>query len=120
VLMTNGVDVTGVAHAGRTIPASIRRALIERDPHCVVPGCDVRDGLEIDHVLPVVEHGPTKLDNLARLCHWHHYLKTHQGHLLEHQGDHWSWSPPREPGSRRDSDAPPGSKSETQPRLAIE
>src|ERR1019366_10764903 len=40
VLITDGVDVTSVAHAGRTIPAGIRTALIERDPTCVVPGCD--------------------------------------------------------------------------------
>ena len=52
VLVTNGTDVTTVAHAGRTIPASLKRALIERDPVCVVPGCDLRDGLEIDHVEP--------------------------------------------------------------------
>jgi hypothetical protein len=121
VLVTNGVDVTGVAHAGRTIPASIRRAIIERDTHCVVPGCDVSNGLEIDHVIPVIEHGPTKLDNLARLCHWHHYLKTHQGHLLSRQGDHWSWQPPTKlPAADVASDAPGRSMSEDQPRLAIE
>jgi hypothetical protein len=121
VLVTDGVDVTGVAHAWRTIPASIRRAIIERDTHCVVPGCDVSDGLEIDHVIPIVERGPTKLDNLARLCHWHHYLKTHQGHLLSRNGDDWSWQPPTKlPAPDVESDAPEGSMSEHQPRLAIE
>jgi 5-methylcytosine-specific restriction endonuclease McrA len=121
VLVTNGVDVTTVAHAGRTIPASIRRAIIERDPQCVVPGCDVSEGLEIDHVIPVNERGPTKLDNLARLCHWHHYLKTHQGHLLEYQGDHWTWGPPPQaPASTRDSGITAVPSSETQRRLAIE
>jgi hypothetical protein len=120
VLVTNGIDVTGVAHAGRTIPASIRRALVERDPHCVVPGCDVRDRLEIDHVVPVNERGPTRLDNLARLCHWHHYLKTHQGHLLVHQGDHWSWEPPQMPAPDIEPDGPEASTSESQARLAIE
>ena len=40
VLVTDGVDVTAVAHAGRTIPIALRRALVERDPECVVPGCD--------------------------------------------------------------------------------
>ena len=52
VLVTDGVDVTTVAHAGRTIPIALRRALVERDPECVVPGCTVSDGLEIDHVVP--------------------------------------------------------------------
>ena len=121
VLVTNGVDVTAVAHAGRTIPASIRRAIIERDPHCVVPGCDIREGLEIDHVIPVNERGPTKLDNLARLCHWHHYLKTHQGHLLVRQDDHWTWGPPPQaPASGSDVGVPDVPMSDSQPRLAIE
>jgi len=121
VLVTNGVDVTAVAHAGRTIPASIRRAIIERDPHCVVPGCDIREGLEIDHVIPVNERGPTKLDNLARLCHWHHYLKTHQGHLLVRQDDRWTWGPPPQaPASGSDVGVPDVPMSDSQPRLAIE
>jgi len=94
VLLTDGVDVTAVAHAGRTIPASVRRALIERDPVCVVPGCEVRDGLEIDHVVPFGEGGGTTLANLVRLCHWHHYLKTHQRHRLERRGRQWAWIPP--------------------------
>jgi hypothetical protein len=68
VLVTDGVDVTAVAHAGRTIPTPIRRALLERDPVCVVPGCGARDGLEIDHVAPFAQSGPTSLANLARLC----------------------------------------------------
>jgi 5-methylcytosine-specific restriction endonuclease McrA len=94
VLVTDGVDVTKVVHTGRTIPAALRTALTERDPLCVVPGCEVRDRLEIDHVVPVAEGGPTCLDNLARLCHWHHYLKTHQRHRLERDGGAWAWHPP--------------------------
>lgn len=103
VLVTDGVDVTAVAHAGRTIPASIRRALLERDPVCVVPGCEVRDGLEIDHVIPFGEGGKTSLANLARLCRWHHYLKTHQRHRLERRGRQWVWVVPsadRQPALR--------------------
>lgn len=97
VLVTDGIDVTAVAHAGRTIPASLRRALIERDPVCVVPGCEVRDRLEIDHVDPVGSGGPTSLANLVRLCKWHHYLKTHQRHRLERDGRAWRWVLPDEP-----------------------
>jgi hypothetical protein len=97
VLVTDGIDVTTVAHAGRTIPASLRRALVERDPVCVVPGCEVRDHLEIDHVHPVGLGGPTSMANLARLCHWHHYLKTHQRHRLEPAKRGWRWLPPSEP-----------------------
>ena len=96
-----------MAHAGRTIPASLRRALIERDPACVVPGCDLRDGLEIDHVEPFALGGATSLANLVRLCHWHHYLKTHHGHRLVRVADGWRWEAPADaargarPGSVR-------------------
>jgi Domain of unknown function (DUF222) len=94
VLVTDGVDVTAVAHAGRTIPAPLKRALIERDPVCVVAGCGTGEGLEIDHVEPFGQGGETSLDNLARLCHWHHYLKTHHGHRLERVEGGWRWIPP--------------------------
>jgi len=103
VLVTDGVDVTSVAHAGRTIPASLRRALTERDPECVVPGCTATERLEIDHTVPFVEGGPASLDNLARLCHWHHYLKTFHGHRLERDGPAddrgrtWRWVAPDDP-----------------------
>jgi hypothetical protein len=94
ILVTKGVDMTAVAHVGRTIPASVRRALNERDPVRVVPGCGVVDGLEIDHVEPFGQCGETVLANLVRLCHWHHYLKTHQRHRLEPSDEGWRWLSP--------------------------
>ncbi|MBI4727889.1 MAG: DUF222 domain-containing protein [Acidobacteria bacterium] len=45
-LASRGTDVRTVAHLGRGIPATLRTALETRDPTCVVPGCDVRSGLE--------------------------------------------------------------------------
>lgn len=100
VLVTDGVDVTAVAHRGRTIPVALRRALVERDPTCVVPGCEVAEHLEVDHLLPFAEGGPTELANLARLCHWHHYLKTHQGYRLERDDGRWRWLGSSPPGRR--------------------
>jgi hypothetical protein len=96
VLVTKGVDVVAVAHGGRTIPAPVRSALEVRDPKCVIPGCDLRDRLEIDHVVPFVEGGPTSLENLARLCHPHHALKTHQGWTLGGRPGAWTWDPTEE------------------------
>ena len=72
VVLTEGADIKAVAHVGRTIPARLRTALEARDPTCVVPGCDVREGLEIDHRIPISEGGPTTLENTNRLCSWHH------------------------------------------------
>jgi hypothetical protein len=93
-IVTDGTDVTTVAHLGRTIPAKLRTALVERDPECVVPGCGTRHGLEIDHLVPFAEGGPTAIDNLARLCHWHHYMKTHHGYLVDGGPGTWAWVAP--------------------------
>jgi len=79
-------DIRAVSHFGRTINRHLRTALAHRDRCCVVPGCGVPFGLEIDHVVPFAEGGPTALDNLALLCHHHHFLKTYEGWALERTG----------------------------------
>ena len=60
-------DIRAVSHFGRTINRSLRTALAFRDRCCVVPGCGVSYGLEIDHVRPFAQGGPTQIDNLAPL-----------------------------------------------------
>jgi hypothetical protein len=97
VLVTKGADVTAVAHAGRTIPARLRTALEARDLTCVVPGCDVRVGLQIDHIEPFAQGGPTTVDNLVRECAWHHYQKTHLGYRLGGRPGAWTWTGPDPP-----------------------
>jgi hypothetical protein len=101
VIVTRGVDITGVAHAGRNIRAHQRTALEARDPTCIVPGCDIRRGLQIDHTGPYVETHYTGLDSLARLCRWHHYQKSHCGYSYRRTADGWEWVAPElasEPG----------------------
>ena len=95
LVITNGVDVTTVCHLGRSIPSPLRTALMERDPTCVVPGCDVRRGLEIDHwQISFADGGPATLENLARLCGHHHYLRTHRGFQLLGGHGRWRWERP--------------------------
>lgn len=95
ILVIDGVDVTSVCHIGRSIPAHLRSALEERDPTCVVPGCDVAVSLEIDHWrTPFAVGGPTELSNLARLCHAHHAMKTYGGFELRGGPGKWGWEPP--------------------------
>jgi hypothetical protein len=93
-VVTNGVDVSTVAHLGRHPTAHQRSALAVRDPECVVPTCHVRVGLEIDHVEPWSATRITKLDRLARLCRFHHGQKTHEGYRLEGGPGHWRWLKP--------------------------
>jgi len=107
VIVTNGVDVTTVCSLGRSIPSALMDALIERDPCCVVPGCDEAAHLEIDHLVPYAEGGPTSLANLARLCHWHHACKTHRGFVLTGSPGSWEWVPPPRSGQAGGA-TPPG------------
>jgi hypothetical protein len=79
-------DIRSIFHFNRTINRTLRTALVCRDTTCVIPGCGARDRLEIDHVIPVADHGPTTLDNLALLCHHHHFLKTYEHWTLERTG----------------------------------
>ncbi|HXA30946.1 MAG TPA: HNH endonuclease signature motif containing protein, partial [Acidimicrobiales bacterium] len=98
LVITKGADIASITNLGRTIKAPLRRAVIERDQTCVVPGCDVRNGLEIDHrIIPVVENGETALWNLARLCRHHHHLRHHRGFRLEGGPGDWQWLPPEKP-----------------------
>ncbi|HUZ10772.1 MAG TPA: hypothetical protein VMU76_11470 [Acidimicrobiales bacterium] len=103
VLVFDGIDVTCVTSTKRTIPASLRVALMERDPVCVVPGCTAAHQLEIDHwQQDYNKDGPTRLSNLARLCKPHHDLHSYRGWHLEGGPGQWRWIGP---GGK----APPGS-----------
>jgi Domain of unknown function (DUF222)/HNH endonuclease len=108
-------DIRAVSTFGRTINRRLRTALAARDRRCVVPGCGATTGLEIDHVVPFADGGPTELDNLALLCHHHHFLKTFEGWTLkripdEKESTHarWRFEPPpafgQEPGLGIDTD----------------
>ncbi|MGH9129448.1 MAG: HNH endonuclease signature motif containing protein [Acidimicrobiales bacterium] len=98
VVITDGVDIATVCHMGRTITAQLRSAIEERDQRCVVPGCEVDYGLEIDHwQVDVAADGPTCLSNLARLCHHHHLAKTHRGWRLAGGPGNWAWLAPPGP-----------------------
>src|SRR5216683_6363393 len=108
VIVTNGVDVMAVSHGGRNVAAHIRSALEARDPTCVVPGCHVRAGLEIDHwKIPYHRGGPTELWNLCRLCRAHHFEKTHRGARIEGGPGRWVWHPPSTAGSPSRTTPPP-------------
>ena len=113
VVIANGVDVTTICNLGRSIPASLKSALIERDPTCVVPTCDVAHGLEFDHWrTPFVDGGTVSLDNLARLCGHHHYQRTHKGFRLTGGPGRWRWDPPSKTSGKppnRTKNQPPGS-----------
>ena len=82
LLVMDGTDIRTIAHMGRALPAKLRTGVEERDRVCQVPTCDMTLGLEIDHIVPFAEGGPTTFENLVRLCKRHHLQKTHDGYRL--------------------------------------
>lgn len=93
-LVTDGTDVHAVKHHGRTIPADVHRALLERDGHCCVV-CASPYRLEVDHYqVPFHQGGATELWNLALVCHHCHDLKTHRGFTLTGGPGDWRWHAP--------------------------
>ena len=106
---------SAVAHGGYTIPAHLRIALEVRDPKCIVPGCDRRRNLQIDHRNAFGRTRVTKLEDLARLCRWHHYLKTFLGYTYRGGPGTWEWIPP----DTRTSTSPPPQGHHQRPPLLI-
>jgi hypothetical protein len=97
-LVTDGHDIRTYASVTRYIPTSLRVALEARDRHCVVPGCNVTQGLEIDHLVPLEAGGLTTYDNLARPCHHHHHeMKHRRGWKLTGEPGNWHFTPPDQP-----------------------
>jgi hypothetical protein len=95
LFVTDGVDVQSVCHVGRSVPAHVQSALEERDPVCVVPGCDVAHGLESHHWdVPYAECGTSTMRGLARICGWHHDLVTYDGYELTGGPGKWEFQPP--------------------------
>jgi hypothetical protein len=108
VVVTDGVDVKTVTSTKRTVPATLRAALEERDRTCAVPGCTATRHLEIDHVVGFALGGPTELANTVRLCRPHHAMKTFRGFRLVGGPDARQWLGPGERGSPAAPDPPAG------------
>ncbi|MGD0639000.1 MAG: HNH endonuclease signature motif containing protein, partial [Nitrososphaerales archaeon] len=110
LVLTHGTDVTTVCSDSRYITRALRIALEERDQTCCVPGCEMSDPLEIDHYrTDYAKDGKTSLDNLARLCAYHHHQKTYRGWRLEGGPGNWRFvgpDPPDQPNPPDEPDPP--------------
>ena len=78
VLVTRGKDIRSYCAMSRYIPTMLKVALAARDRECAVAGCNRTEGLEIDHIIPVEEHGPTTYTNLKRKCFHDHRENKHR------------------------------------------
>ncbi|UNX56549.1 HNH endonuclease (plasmid) [Georgenia sp. TF02-10] len=62
------------------VPDRHRRVVVQRDHHCVFPGCTKRaERCDADHIVPHAQGGVTCPCNEAALCRGHHRAKTHAG-----------------------------------------
>jgi len=95
VLVTKGGQAMAVTPGLRTIPRALRLLIEASDRTCVVPGCDVTLGLQIDHRKGFAQLGPTDLENCALLCKRHHDMKTYLGWVLARSPDgSWTFTAP--------------------------
>ena len=68
VLVDDHGEVVGIGRRGRALSSKIMRAVLLRDGHCRVPGCERRHGLQIHHMVPVSWGGTDAIANLATVC----------------------------------------------------
>jgi hypothetical protein len=73
VVLGGGSEPLDVGRAMRTVPLSLRRALVVRDRGCAFPGCDRPPGLcQAHHCRHWVDGGETGVENCVLLCEAHH------------------------------------------------
>ena len=81
VLKDEQGKVLNIGRNSRVIPPRIRRALDIRDETCRYPGCTCNQYVDIHHIVHWADGGETKLDNLVKLCRFHH-RELHKGCFL--------------------------------------
>ena len=87
VLVKKGVDVTTIAHDGTaTMPISVRRAVLARDPDCVVDVCSAPT-TEVHHLKYRSDGGEHSTTNCVGTCSWCHDLVHYHHYQLEPNGD---------------------------------
>lgn len=84
-----------VGRALRTVPLSIRRALVARDRGCAFPGCDRPPGMcQAHHCRHWIDHGETKVENCVLLCEAHHRHVHRTGWKILIDHGHVAFIPP--------------------------
>ncbi len=90
ILCDTIIEVIGLTETGqplnlgrktRTVTPRLRRHVLTRDHGCTVDGCNSRYRLQVHHVVPWSQGGPTSTDNLITLCWYHHHIAVHRDGL---------------------------------------
>lgn len=78
---SNG-NCVSVGRKSRSIPASMKRALLRRDKACRFPGCSNHQFVDGHHIEHWADGGETRLGNLVLLCGAHHRFVHEYGYSL--------------------------------------
>jgi Domain of unknown function (DUF222) len=80
IVLGGASEPLDVGRAMRTVPLSIRRALIARDRGCAFPGCDRPPEMcQAHHCRHWVDGDDTSMENCVLLCETHHRHVHHTG-----------------------------------------
>jgi hypothetical protein len=97
-----------VGRTQRVVPAHLRRAVEQRDGHCVFAGCTApTHWCDVHHLVEWINGGETSLENSGLVCERHH-TKVHHGFRVE-----------RDPGGRWHTYRPDGTEILTGPPLPV-
>ena len=110
-IIRDGARIVGIGRRSRKVPGWLRRLVYERDGNqCRHPGCSNTRWLQVHHIIPWAQGGPTNLDNLILLCgHHHRFVHEHRWHIT---------GPPDNPVFRRPDWTPyPNRRRPLDPRL---
>lgn len=66
-----------IGRRSRVISTKLRRFVMHRDGGCAADGCTSRYRLQVHHIVPWSEGGPTDPANLTTLCWFHHQVVVH-------------------------------------------
>ncbi|MQA72815.1 MAG: DUF222 domain-containing protein [Solirubrobacterales bacterium] len=80
-------EPVAVGRRRRSIPPSVRRALVARDGRCQFPGCERWRFVDAHHIRHWAHGGETGLSNLVLLCRHHHRLVHEAGFSLALDAD---------------------------------
>ncbi|MGH3717811.1 MAG: DUF222 domain-containing protein [Pseudonocardiaceae bacterium] len=95
VVLGGDSEPLDVGRAMRTVPLSIRRALVARDGGCTFPGCHRPPGLcAAHHVRHWADLGETTVGNCCLLCPTHHHQVHLQGWDITIHGGRVEFRPP--------------------------
>jgi Domain of unknown function (DUF222) len=95
IVMTPDGVLLDLGRDHRVVTPGLRKAVEQRDRHCVFTGCDApTHWCDVHHLIHWINGGETNLENSGLLCERHH-TKVHHGFQIERDpGGRWhTWRP---------------------------